>query len=81
MSGTKLKLQQTSPIMKVKYWVGLARWWVALRVMPKKQRRQTLFYFQFWRNAQATLRGPIFTRLEKSAAYAVRSEKTQHGKT
>jgi hypothetical protein len=77
----KLKLQRTF-IMKISYWLGLVRWWVALHVvMRRKDRNKIMYHFQFWRQAQATLRGPIFNKLERNAGYRVREERRWHGET
>lgn len=68
--------------MKISYWLGLARWWLALHVvMQRKDRNKVLYHFQFWREAQATLRGLTFARLERNAGHWVREEGARHGKT
>lgn len=79
MKATNLKLHRTF-ITRISYWFGLVRWWLALRVMGRKQRDKVLYHFQFWREAQATLRGPTFKRLERNAGYWVREERRRHGK-
>lgn len=74
----KLRLQRSFATSSL-YYLGLARWWIALRVMGKKERNKIMYHFQFWREAKATLRGPIFKRLERSAGHWVREEKKRHG--
>lgn len=76
---TKLKLQRTF-IMKISYWLGLARWWLALHVMRRKDRNRVLYYFQFHSEAFATLRKPVFQRLERNAGYRIKEEaRRRHG--
>lgn len=74
-----MKLQRTF-ITSIDYWLGLVRWWVALHVMRKKDRNKVMYHFQFWREARAVLREPMFNRLERNAGYWVREEKKRHGK-
>lgn len=73
-----LKLQRSFATSSL-YYLGLVRWWLALRVMGKKQRDKVMYHFQFWREARATLRGPTFNRLERNAGYWVREEKKRRG--
>lgn len=61
------------------YRLGLARWWIALHIMPRKTRNQTMYYFQFWREAKAVLRGAVFDRIERGAKFAVREDGKRDG--
>ena len=74
----KLRLRRTF-ITNSLYWLGLARWWIALHIMPRKTRNQIMYYFEFWRETKAVLRGAVFDRIERGAKFAVREDGKRHG--
>jgi len=71
--GRKLKLQRTFT-MKISCWLGLARWWLALRFMRSRDRFRVLYYFEFHKAAQVALRGPVLIRLERSASSRIKGK-------